>query len=311
VLKAADSVITSDESHLALFLRETYHAIGPQPSLRLARYDHVVAGRLIGTLSGIVEGDTFCSGFSAPFGGAEILRAGEPVEHVMEMVERAREQLVADGVRTIRIRCRPPFYTGETSVQFALTTLGFSVATTDLNYHLDLAPLGSAECYVEALKSPARRALGHALGLGLEFDEAADEGEWAAAYEVLRENRVSKGRPMRLSLEYVTTLRDLFPGRVRMYVLRSGGAVCAAALVYRILPGRDVVQYWGDAHHTLERSPMNVLVYRLVERALGEGVETIDLGISTDHGVPNQGLIQFKQSVLARPSLRPEMEWTA
>jgi Acetyltransferase (GNAT) domain len=94
-------------------------------------------------------------------------------------------------------------------------------------------------------------------------------------------------------------------------VLRADGAVCAAALVYRILPGRDVVQYWGDAHHALARSPMNVLVHRLVERSLAEGVETIDLGISTDHGVPNQGLIQFKQSVLARPSLRPELEWTA
>jgi predicted N-acyltransferase len=311
VLKGARSVITADESHLAIFLRETYHAIGPQPSLRLARYDHLVDGRLVGTLSGVVDGDTFCSGFSAPFGGVEILRAGEPVEHVMELVERAREQLVAQGVCTIRVRCRPPFYTGETSVQFALSTLGFSVTETDLNYHLDLAPITSAEAYVEALKSPARRALRHALGLGLEFDEAADEDEWAAAYEVLRHNRVSKGRPMRLSLEYVTALRDLFPGRVRMYVLRTGGAVCAAALVYRILPGRDLVQYWGDAHHALERSPMNVLVLRLVERALAEGVETIDLGISTDHGVPNQGLIQFKQSVLARPSLRPELEWTA
>jgi hypothetical protein len=97
---------------------------------------------------------------------------------------------------------------------------------------------------------------------------------------------------------------------VRIFVLRDGEATCAAALLYRVLPGRELVQYWGDAHHDLPRSPMNLLAYRLVEQAIAERVETIDIGISTDDGVPNQGLIQFKQSVLARPTLRPVLTWS-
>jgi predicted N-acyltransferase len=303
-------VIATDESHLALFLRETYHGFKLQPGQRLFRHDHEVEGRLVGTMSGVIEGEVFCCGHGAPFGGPEILRAGEAVDNVTALIERARRLLVDDGVRTIRVRCRPPFYTGETSVQFALANLGFATEAMDLNYHVDIAPLATAAAYVEALKSPARRALRHSLTVGLTFAEASSEADWASAYEVLRENRVAKGRPMRLSLAYVLGMRAAFGDRVRMFVLRAGEATCAAALLYRVLPGRELVQYWGDAYHDLPRSPMNLLAYRLVEQAIAERVETIDIGISTDDGVPNQGLIQFKQSVLARPTLRPVLTWS-
>ncbi len=65
--------------------------------------------------------------------------------------------------------------------------------------------------------------------------------------------------------------------------------------------------YWGDAGHALPRSPMNLLALRLVEIALADGRPTLDLGISSVDGVPDQGLIQFKRSVLARESLRLDL----
>jgi hypothetical protein len=56
---------------------------------------------------------------------------------------------------------------------------------------------------------------------------------------------------------------------------------------------------------------MNLLAYRVIERALADRIETLDLGISNEHApgpngelVPNAGLVQFKQSVLARSEPR-------
>ena len=49
---------------------------------------------------------------------------------------------------------------------------------------------------------------------------------------------------------------------------------------------------------------MNVLAHALVERALGEGVRSLDIGPSSIDGVPDQGLIQFKRSIGAREDLR-------
>ena len=55
---------------------------------------------------------------------------------------------------------------------------------------------------------------------------------------------------------------------------------------------------------------MPVLVLRLVERALAEGLSALDLGTSTlvapdGRRVPNDGLVQFKRAVGAVAELRP------
>jgi hypothetical protein len=52
---------------------------------------------------------------------------------------------------------------------------------------------------------------------------------------------------------------------------------------------------------------MNVLAHALVERAIGEGVRSLDIGTSSVPGVPDQGLIQFKRSIGARESLRLDL----
>lgn len=52
---------------------------------------------------------------------------------------------------------------------------------------------------------------------------------------------------------------------------------------------------------------MNALAYHVVDRSLADGVTLLDLGISSEQGRPNHGLIQFKQSIGARPSLRLDL----
>jgi predicted N-acyltransferase len=209
---------------------------------------------------------------------------------------------------TVRVKARPDFYGApEVAVQFALLNLGFTVEACELNFHLDLAGMTGVDDYVARLKPPARRALKHLAAEPFVFCEATSEDEWAAAYGVLERNRQAKGWQLRLPLDYVRGIRDAFPGRIRMFTLAHGGRPCAAALVYRVRPRRELVVYWGDADHDLPRSPMNVLVQRLVGWAVEEGALSLDVGTSSVEGVPNQGLIQFKESVGARPRLRLDL----
>ena len=91
-----------------------------------------------------------------------------------------------------------------------------------------------------------------------------------------------------------------------MLAVRHEGTMIASALIYRVAPGRDVAQFWGDARHDLKVSPMNFLAHEVVGHALDTGCSFLDLGISTDHGDPNHGLIQFKRSIGARSEIRPE-----
>jgi hypothetical protein len=294
--------------HLALFSTEAFHALNLRPGQTLRRLDHEVDGRLVGSLVGVVEGDRFHSGHSAPFGGPDFVRDAETAANVTATLAAAVARLDDEGVRTIRVTARPAHYSGsETAVQFALLNLGFAVAGCELSFHIDLAPLAGPDDYVAALRSPARRALRHALAEPFALEPALDDDAWAAGHALLAKNRAAKGRTLALPLGYVLRARDALPGRVRMFTLTHAGVPCAAALVYRVTPRRELVVYWGDAGHDLPRSPMNALAHLLVAQVLGEGALALDLGPSSVAGVPDQGLIQFKRSVLARESLRLDL----
>lgn len=183
---------------------------------------------------------------------------------------------------------------------------GFTVERCELNQHIDLRTVADAEDYVARLKSPARRALKKPDIQHLAFREALDDQAWDAAYTTLEANRAARGRRLSLPRDYIHRARRALGDRVRMFELVDGDANVAAALVYRVRETRDLVVAWGDAGHHFEHSPMNVLALRVVEQVLSEGVVTLDLGISNEHEprpdgglVPNRGLVQFKQSVLA------------
>ncbi len=309
---AAPAVPSVGDEHLLLFNTATYHRLNLQPGEEIVRVD-VATGptaddRPIGTLAGVLLDGVFTSGHRAPFGGPDFVRRGETVEHVGRLVDESLARLADLGARRVRIRARSECYSPtEAHLQFTLLNAGFAVEACELSFHIDLGATADVDSYQAALKPAARKALRHALGLDLTAGEAATDGEWAAAHAVIARNRAAKGRPMRLSFPYVTAIRHAFPGRIRMQVLRHAGRICAAALVYRVKPGHDYVVAWGDHDHDLPRSPMNVLALRVVERALADGVAVVDLGISSEDGRPNPGLVQFKQSILARPSLRLDL----
>jgi hypothetical protein len=308
------SAAPAGSSWTTLFNEGRFHALNLREGQRIvtaeARDDD---GRLIGTLGGVLDGDLLVCGHSAPFGGLDFARERETPANVARLVDDALPCLLAAGARRIRIKLPPACYgDNETLVQFTLLNRGFELERCELNQHVDLQALAGPEDYIRRLKSPARRALRHLLGPEFAFVEARSEGEWDRAYGTLAANRAQKDRALSLSRGYVQRARDALGERVRMFELLHGDRAVAAALVYRVRAGRELVVAWGDGPHELERSPMNLLAYRVIEQALAEGVATLDLGISNDHEpdtggglVPNAGLVRFKQSVLAQ--IEPRM----
>ncbi|MCW2968384.1 MAG: family N-acetyltransferase [Solirubrobacteraceae bacterium] len=294
---------------LSLFNSRAFHALNTDAGQEALLVPYHEDDRLVCVLSGVLEGDRFTAGFSAPFGGPDFARPRETPARVVAALTHAVAELDRRGAATIRVRARSASWSAnEAVVQFALLNLGFRVETADLSYALDLRRFATHDAYFDALKSPARRALRHAQREPFAFAEVDD---WAAPYTVLDANRRQHDRVLALGPAYLDRARQAFPGRVRMFALHHDGAICAAALVFAVTPTRWYVQAWGDALHALPRSPMNVLVLELVRTALDEGVEVMDLGRTTDPAQPGQplqvssGLAQFKQSILAHAELRP------
>lgn len=285
-----------------LFNTDAFYALRGETAWHEVLVDD--AGNVLGDLTFSTSGGV--SGWSAPFGGPDWRR------------EYWRPEQIRDGLqrvigRALWIRCKPPSYgENEAATVQALLADGWLVKSAELNYWIPVP--ATIDEYEASLSRQARAAIDHGSeDLGLETVELGPKADllWLRAYQVLRDNREAKGRKISLDFEYVLAIRDAFPGLVRMLVALTGDGqsyahdVVAAALVYRVGAGRDVVQFWGDDPEAkLKWSPMNLLVRDTVQHCIQTGARVLDLGISTEDGVPNGGLCRFKRSVGARAEAR-------
>ena len=296
------------DTHLCLFNSEGYHRLYLQPPQSYVRFDYHEEGQLVGTCAGVLDDAVFDCGHRAPFGGIDISGDYQSPVKLSSLVTHILVEARARGARKVRIRCRPHYtHPIESTIQFALLAQGFQVECMELSQGIELSAVQTLDEYIEQLRSPGRRALRHAMRLGLQASFAGPDAEWAEGYRVLEENRAQRGITLKYSLAYLHHLRALFPGQIRMLLLRRDNAAVAAALVYRVLPGVDYVAAWGDAGHQLPYSPMNLLAHQVVGEALEGGARVVDLGISSVDSVVNDGLVQFKRNVGASTGLRLDL----
>ncbi|UGS33768.1 GNAT family N-acetyltransferase [Capillimicrobium parvum] len=297
----------TDLPFVSLFNRAAFHALNAAPGDAILALPYDEGGRTVGVLSGVLHEGAFTAGFSSPCSGPDFARPRETPAHVEAAIDHWLAELGGLRAERLTFRCPPASWSPTGAlVQFGLLNRGFTVAEADLNHAVDLSRFPTADAYLAALRSPARRALRHALGAPFAFAEHQD---LTTGYALVHANRRDRGRALSLSREYFERVRDALPAAVRCFVLEHEGAPCAAALVMVVAADRWYVQAWGDAGHRLERSPMNLLAFRVIERALAEGVRVLDLGRTTEPGGPplrvSHGLAQFKQSILATAELRP------
>jgi hypothetical protein len=292
-------------SHITLFNDERYQRCNLRPGQSLFRYDHLAGERLVGTLSGTVDDGVLDCGHSAPFGGVDFVRRREPLGTIVEMLTAARGRARGDGIREIRVRCRPGYFgANETAAVFALLNIGASVEACEASLGIETRRHPTPDEYIRSLTSFGRNRLRHGLRAGFAFGPALDREEWASCYDILVETKRRRGVQMKISLDYIMNLRDLFGERIAMHRLTHGEQLAAAALVYRVAPDWDYLAAWGDRVEYREQKVMNVMAYRLACNAIKDRVAVLDLGISSVDGVPDDGLIQFKRSLGAATGLR-------
>jgi hypothetical protein len=272
---------------------------------RLFRYDHFANGELVGSLSGVIEGGVLDCGHSAPFGGIDLVHSRERVSEVVALLHSVLARAKSNGIRVIRIRARPGYFgDNEASLAFALLQLGAWVESCELSLGIETGHYLTAEQYLSSLRYTPRRLVRLALGSGLVFEPAVAPAEWGACFDLLGEVKKRRGVVLKISLEYVQKLAQLFGSRIVMHRVIKDDALAGAVLVYRVAPEWDYIVAWGDSLRHRHHSVMNFIVYQLVRLAIADRVTVVDLGISSVDGVADDGLIHFKRSVGAVTGVR-------
>ena len=127
-------------------------------------------------------------------------------------------------------------------------------------------------------------------------------------YNIFVENRQRKKYPVSIDFESLFRLFCEFPDEHTIFVVKDLDTIISfsvairinKSILYHFIPA-DVVGYEAF-------SPMIFLLNGMYEYCQKEKIKILDLGISTDNGMPNYGLIRFKKSLGAKSSLKLTFE---
>lgn len=234
------------------------------------------------------------SPFSAPFGGF-VQRGQQRLDY---MDEAARLVVGYARSRGKQLLVTPPsmvYDIGEQSKWVNILSRHMRQRFVDLNYHFSPLRIADYEKYIER---SARKNLRHAEREEFQFVklDSSSRDDVARAYEVIRRNREERGFPLRMTLEQVwqTVSRVV---KADFFVLCHEGADVAAAQVFHVAKDIAQVVYWGDIREYSALRPMNMLTYRVFRYYYDQGLRILDIGPSTEDGIPNFGLCEFKESI--------------
>lgn len=249
------------------------------------------------TCFGIVLGESngvLRSPFSAPFGG--FLEKGT---HGLERMEKAVDAL-ADYAKERSLRLQitlQPMVYDETRLSMWVNVMmrKMQLHHTDLNYHFDISRMPN---YSSVINRSARKLLNQALrqNFCLRKLDSGNRDDVARAYNVISCNRKERGFPLRMTFEQVwqTVSRVVIAD---FFVLEHEGCDVAAAQIFHVADGIAQVVYWGDIRQYAKLRPMNYLAYSLFGYYADNGLRILDIGPSTEDGIPNYGLCEFKESI--------------
>lgn len=258
----------------------------------------------IGLIAGI-KGGMIQSPFSAPFGGFHFRNEIMYISEIDQFITGLQEYIVAQVLQGMEITLPPDIYHSSFNTKSvnAFIRKGFQPALPEITGWVDLNLFQG-----NFTQKNSREYFRQALRNGLSFDITADAEEKEHIYELIRQNRAKFGRPIFMTFKDILNTSALWPTDF-FKVIAKDGTLVASAIFYRSHPEIVYALFWGDNETGRPLRAMDFLAFNLWLYYKELGYKYIDLGVSTEAGIPNEGLLRFKESHEATSSLRYKFSW--
>lgn len=241
------------------------------------------------------RGDEWFCPFSAPFGYIEPLKNEQVIEHFEEALRAIEDTALKLGCRKMHMTLPPAFYDCNVinSWYSIMMNNRWAHKYVDLNFSMNINSL--INDYSSKIHYNARKNLRIAEEAGLSLMECQTVEDKKEAYRIIRVNRESKGYPLRMSEEQVMKTIEIIPAK--MFIVSDGTNNVASALIYDVNDDKAQIVYWGDIPGVQDKKVINYLGYELLRIYNERKFIYLDIGPSTENGVPNYGLCSFKDSI--------------
>lgn len=225
----------------------------------------------------------------SPFGGFIINESFEKnliKIFLIIIIKHFREQL------SIQIKLPSDSYSQfHEEIHAILANAGFSTLCLDINQHISV----DQQTFIDKINRNRRRKLESNISQGFIFKKL-DTSYLNKAYELIKECRIDKGYPVTMTLEALQNSFSVFPERYFLFGVFDKNEMIATAISIRVSNKILYNFYHGDRLSHRKNGPVTLLVAGIYEYCQQQGFEILDLGISTDKGVLNEGLFYFKES---------------
>lgn len=239
------------------------------------------------------KGDSMCSPFSAPYGGFN-MKTPQRIAYMDEASALLKDWGKSHD-KKIKITLQPSVYDNTQLSKWANVMFRNGRLTNiDLNYHFDLSRFPHYEDFIDR---SARKNLHKAMAEDFVIShlDSSNADDISRAYGVISINRKEHGYPLRMSLQNVADTVKIIDAD--FFVVSHNGTDVAAAQVFKVTDDVAQVIYWGDLRQYASLRTMNFLAYKVFEYYYQKGFRILDIGPSTEDGVPNNGLCDFKEAI--------------
>ena len=287
------------------FVSEIFTALNAKKVDKIVRLVQNTDKVAIGLIAG-VKNNVLLSPFSAPFGGFHFKNESIYSTFIESFVEDLKEFALEENITQIEITLPPDIYcqSFNTKVINVLLRLGFEMNIPEITNWVDLYKFKGLYTH-----NASRTYYNQAVKNKLEFSKTESITEKEAIYNLIVENRSRMGRPIFMTFNDVLQTAKIFPTEF-FKVVNPSGEFVAGAIFYTTNPTIAFAVFWADSQQGRPLRAMDFLIFNLWSYYKEAGYKYIDLGTSTESGVPNEGLLRFKETHECISSSRFSFSWT-
>lgn len=281
------------------FISESFINLNKSKTDRIAYLTGDTDKPEIGLIAGVVQG-VLKSPFSAPFGGFHFRKEIMYINEIDNFLASLKSAVSSSGYQGIELVLPPDLYhpTFNAKVISSLLRNNFEIISADITNWVDLLNFSGS-----FIQRNSREYYRQAVRNGLIFKLVSTTKEKEEVFTLISENRAKFRRPIFMSYNDIHDTSRLWP--VDFFkVCNPDGIMVASAVFYRNHPEICYAVFWGDNETGRPLRAMDFLSFSLWSYYKDLGYRYIDLGISTENGTPNEGLLRFKESHDSVSSLR-------
>jgi len=246
----------------------------------------------MGFIGGLRDG-YLVSPFSAPFGGFSFLKQEVQISAIELAVNLLEQYVLDNSLKGIKVAL-PPLIYNETFLSKLINVFyrsNYKIANLDLDFYLNLKIMNN---YDEHLWYNAKKNMKISLRQEFKFVKCEID-QIEEVYEVIKQNRESKGKPLNMTLENLVDTSKII--KTDFFQATHNDECIASAIVYHATDSIMYVPLWGDKPGFGLMKPMNFITHKIFEYYYNAGKQYVHIGISTEDSQPNYGLCEFKESL--------------